>query len=135
VARGRHGAGIAVDPERVRAARLEAGLTLSAVAGDEVSRTFIHQVERGVSRPSIDVLKLIAKRTAKPMNYFVPVGREARIAGAELSTELAIAAELVKSVAASVRLSRADRQKLAAVGYSLRRAMAIAASLGVGPPS
>src|SRR5438094_6409883 len=69
--RGPRGSGQNVDPLRVRQARLEAGLSLAQVAGDDVSRTFIHFVEQGRSRPSIVVLGLIARRTGKPMSYFL----------------------------------------------------------------
>ena len=66
------GSGIAVDPERVREARLEAGLSLAQIARDDVSRTFIHFVETGKSRPSQRILALIARRTGKPISYFNP---------------------------------------------------------------
>jgi transcriptional regulator with XRE-family HTH domain len=62
---------VAVIPERIRQARLERGLSLAQVAGQEVSRAFIHLVEQGVARPSLPVLELIAARTGKPPNYFL----------------------------------------------------------------
>jgi transcriptional regulator with XRE-family HTH domain len=52
---------------RVREARREAGLSLAQLAGDEVSRTFLHFVEHGRSRPAQAVLALIAKRTGRPV--------------------------------------------------------------------
>src|SRR5215470_17888054 len=54
--RGARGSGVPVNPARVREARIEAGLSLAQVAGDDVSRTFIHFVEQGRSRPSQNVL-------------------------------------------------------------------------------
>ena len=65
-----------MDSVRVRQARIEAGLTLAQVAGDEVSRTFIHLVEHGRSRPSKETLALIAKRTG-PANIVRYVERAA----------------------------------------------------------
>src|SRR5690348_3169972 len=59
--RGLRGSGVPVDPARVREARREAGLSLAQLAGDEVSRTFLHFVEHGRSRPSQAVLALIAR--------------------------------------------------------------------------
>lgn len=65
------GKGVAVIPERVRQARLERGMSLAQVAGDDVSRAFIHLVEQGVARPSLRVLELIAQRTGKRPDYFL----------------------------------------------------------------
>jgi len=42
-----------VDPSRILRARIDPRLTLAAVAGAEVSRTFIDQVEGGSARPSL----------------------------------------------------------------------------------
>jgi transcriptional regulator with XRE-family HTH domain len=70
VKRGPRGSGIDVDAARVREARLEAGLSLGQVAGDDVSRTFIHLIEHGRARPSRAVLEIIASRTKKPVAYF-----------------------------------------------------------------
>src|SRR5260370_41872992 len=70
VQRGPRGSGMSVDPARVREARSAAGLSLAQLAGDQVSRTFIHLIEQGRSRPSRNVLALIARRTGKPMVYF-----------------------------------------------------------------
>jgi len=35
-------------------------------------RAFLDQIERGVSHPSMAVLKLIARRTGKPRSQFMP---------------------------------------------------------------
>jgi transcriptional regulator with XRE-family HTH domain len=57
----------------VRQARLEAGLSLSQVAAGKVSRTAIYYVEIGRTQPSIETLRLIARQTEKPIEYFVGV--------------------------------------------------------------
>ena len=124
--RGRGGSGVPVDPDRVAQARREAGLTLSALASGQVSRTFIHQVERGVSRPSVDVLKLIARKTGKPMDYFLRSGRTDGITGAELASELSKALKLVTKVIRTERLGGSTRQSMQLVAISLRRALALA---------
>jgi len=54
--------------------RLQAGLSLAQVAGGDVSRTFLFLVEQGRSRPSKPVLALIARRTGKPVDYFLQTG-------------------------------------------------------------
>lgn len=64
--------GIELRPGSVRQARREAGLTLAQVGGDERSRTAIYLVEVGRSRPTPETLQLIAERTGKPIEYFLP---------------------------------------------------------------
>jgi transcriptional regulator with XRE-family HTH domain len=63
--------GVAVIPERVRQARLEAGLTLAELADGKVSRTAIHLIETGRNRPTLDTLAHIAARTGRPIGYFL----------------------------------------------------------------
>lgn len=57
--------------DRVRAARHEAGLTQGQVAGAELTKGFISQVETGQVRPSIRSLQLIASRLGRPLDYFL----------------------------------------------------------------
>ena len=63
--------GVAVRDGSVAQARQEAGLTLAQVAGDKLSRTAIHLVERGHSRPSMETLRHIAHQTRKPLSFFL----------------------------------------------------------------
>src|SRR5215472_6509421 len=63
--------GIAVRPEAVRQARLDAGLSLAELAGGQVTRAAIHLVETGKMRPSMRTLQLIAQRTGRPVSYFM----------------------------------------------------------------
>ncbi|MGH7776721.1 MAG: tetratricopeptide repeat protein [Candidatus Dormibacterales bacterium] len=63
--------GLPVRPGSVRRARAEAGLSLAQVAAGEVSRTAIHLIETGKSRPSLPTLELIARRTGRPLDYFL----------------------------------------------------------------
>ena len=64
--------GIRIREGSVREARQEAGLSLADVAGDQVSRTAIHLIEHGKVNPSLDTLQHIARRTRKPVSYFLP---------------------------------------------------------------
>jgi len=82
----RRGTGVSIIPERVRQARLECGLSLAQVAGAEVSRAFIHLVERGAARPSLPVLELIAERTGKRPDYFLspPADRSLDLAAVDM---------------------------------------------------
>src|SRR6266568_4101968 len=68
--RGRRGPGISIVPGRVRQARVDSGLSLADLAGAEVSRAFIHQLEQGLARPSLQVLELIAQRTGRSIAFF-----------------------------------------------------------------
>lgn len=120
-----------MDPERVRNARLEAGLTLAAVAGTEVSRTLIHQIERGVTRPSIEVLQLIARRTGRPMEYFVPASQSRRLAVAELVDELTGALKVVSGLITTGKPRARAQEPLHLIERSIRRALALTKGLGM----
>ena len=63
--------GVSVREGSVRQARLEAGLSLADVAGKLVSRTAIHLIEHGRVKPSMETLQHIARRTRKPLDYFL----------------------------------------------------------------
>lgn len=63
--------GVAVIDGSIAQARKEAGLTLAQVAGDKLSRTAIHLVERGRTRPSMETLRQIAHQTRKPLRFFL----------------------------------------------------------------
>jgi len=67
----RKGAGVDVDPVKLREARLAAGLSLAAVAGPELSKASIHLYETGRVRPSRRALELIARRTQRPIESFL----------------------------------------------------------------
>ena len=64
--------GIPIREGSVRQARLEARLSLAQVAADQVSRTAIHHIENGRVKPSLETLRLIARQTRKPIEYFLP---------------------------------------------------------------
>ncbi len=72
--RRRRGVGLEVRPGAVRTARQEAGLSLAAVAGVELTRAAIHRVETGLAKPSLTTLQLIASRTGQPLSYFLAEG-------------------------------------------------------------
>jgi len=118
-----------VDPDRVRRARITAGLTLAEIAGDDVSRTFIHQVERGLARPSAPVLRLIARRTRQPVSYFVK--RPARLAtGRDLTPVLSEAANRVRRFMAVTSLSPTQREAMKLVELALRQGAVVARTIG-----
>jgi DNA-binding XRE family transcriptional regulator len=69
--------GVNVIPQRVRRAREEAGLSLADLADGKLSRTAIHLIEMGRTRPSAETLAHIAARTGRPVGYFL--GGEAEV--------------------------------------------------------
>lgn len=119
-----------VDPARVRQARLDAGLSLAEVAGNDVSRTLIHLIEHGRSRPSERVLRLIARRTGKPVSYFEarPVANQ-EAAPPGLASELATVADHVRRFIRAKRLTRTELQAITLVEVNLHQATALVRSL------
>ena len=78
--------------ERVRTARREAGLSQAALAGDELTKGFISQIESGLVRPSIRSLQHIASRLGRPLDYFLgdePLAATKRAAFHRLAAEAA----------------------------------------------
>jgi tetratricopeptide (TPR) repeat protein/DNA-binding XRE family transcriptional regulator len=63
--------GVTVREGSVEEARREARLTLAQVAGDKLSRTAIHLIEKGRTRPSMETLQQIARQTRKPIEFFL----------------------------------------------------------------
>lgn len=79
--------------ERIRAARQQLGMSQSELAGDELSKGFISQVESGLARPSVRSLQVIAHRLGKPLDYFIgdePLAADKRVAFHALAAEAAL---------------------------------------------
>ncbi|HVH62508.1 MAG TPA: helix-turn-helix transcriptional regulator [Candidatus Dormibacteraeota bacterium] len=112
----------------MRQARLAAGLSLADIARDDVSRTQIHFIEHGRSRPSQRVLELIAERTGRPVSYFVVSGAtESRLAHDEESVarQLSDVAARVRRFGGSKRLTRTEREAVKLLELTLRQAVAL----------
>ncbi len=127
--RGPRGSGISVDPERVREARLKAGLSLAELAGDDVSRTFIHFVERGKSRPSRRVLALIAHRTRKPISFFMAEPSSDAQPSTDLAAEVTRVAKQAQQFATAKRLTTVERETMKLVELTLRQAAKVTKSI------
>ena len=108
-----------MDPIRVREARLEAGLSLAQVAGDDVSRTFIHFVEQGRSRPSKAVLSLIARRTGKPISYFMLPATSKGQPKTGLAAEIAQVAKRIRGFVAVTHLTEVEQQAMKLVELTM----------------
>ena len=57
--------------ERLRQARLEAGLSQRQLAGDRITRNMLSQIENGSAAPSMETLRFLAGRLGKPMSFFL----------------------------------------------------------------
>ena len=118
-----------MDPARVREARLAAGLSLAQVAKQDVSRTFVHLIETGRSRPSRRVLALIARRTGKPISYFIAGSTLEPEQNTDLATDLTRVAGRVRRHALAARLSRSEAEAMKLVELTLHQAAELVKAL------
>jgi transcriptional regulator with XRE-family HTH domain len=70
--------------QRIRRIRIEQGLSLARVVGDDFSRAFLNQVEMGKARPSIRVLRILADRLGTEVEYLL----QGQVAGIERELSL-----------------------------------------------
>ena len=57
--------------EKLKAARLEAGLSQRQLCGDRLTRNMLSQIENGTARPSVGTLEYLAHRLGKPVSAFL----------------------------------------------------------------
>lgn len=57
--------------QKLRQARLEAGLSQRQLCGDEITRNMLSQIENGVARPSMDTLRYLAGRLGKSVSWIL----------------------------------------------------------------
>lgn len=57
--------------QRLKQARLEAGLSQRQLCADIITRNMLSQIENGSARPSMDTLRALSARLNKPMGYFL----------------------------------------------------------------
>ena len=57
--------------EKLRQARLEAGLSQRQLCGEAITRNMLSQIENGSARPSVATLQYLAQRLGKPVGYFL----------------------------------------------------------------
>lgn len=57
--------------EKLRNARIEAGLSQRALCGEIITRNMLSQIEHGTARPSMDTLRELAARLGKPVSFFL----------------------------------------------------------------
>ena len=57
--------------EKLRQARLEAGLSQRQLCGEEVTRNMLSQIENGSAMPSMSTLAYFAQRLGRPVSFFL----------------------------------------------------------------
>lgn len=57
--------------EKLKAARLEAGLSQRQLCGDVITRNMLSQIENGSANPSMATLQYLAQRLDKSVSYFL----------------------------------------------------------------
>ena len=57
--------------QRIKQARLEAGLSQRQLCGEEITRNMLSQIENGSARPSMGTLEYFARRLGKTVSYFL----------------------------------------------------------------
>lgn len=57
--------------EKLRTARLEAGLSQRQLCGDTITRNMLSQIENGTANPSMATLTVLAGRLGKPLGWFL----------------------------------------------------------------
>jgi transcriptional regulator with XRE-family HTH domain len=57
--------------EKLKQARLEAGVSQRQLCGEVITRNMLSRIENGFARPSMDTLRYLAAQLGKPMSYFL----------------------------------------------------------------
>ena len=57
--------------QKLKQARLDAGLSQKALCGDRITRNMLSQIENGSARPSMDTLRYLAGQLGKPLSFFL----------------------------------------------------------------
>ena len=57
--------------QKIKDARLEAGLSQKALCGDVITRNMLSLIESGRAKPSMQTLRYLAEQLGKPISYFL----------------------------------------------------------------
>lgn len=77
--------------DRIKQARLAAGLSQRQLCGDRVTRNMLSLIESGKARPSMDTLDYFAQQLGKPLSYFL--GEDTPVRSTLLQAEQALCAK------------------------------------------
>ena len=56
--------------QKLKQARLDAGLSQRQLCGDTITRNMLSQIENGTAKPSLATLQVLSARLGKPVSYF-----------------------------------------------------------------
>ena len=76
---------------RIRELRRRMGMTQAELAGSDFTKSFISQVEKGQTRPSLRSLQIIAERLNQPISYFLSDEEVSPASSSEAERLLAVA--------------------------------------------
>lgn len=62
--------------EKLKQARLEAGLSQRELCADVITRNMLSQIEHGTAKPSMSTLEYLAERLNKPLSWFLDTQAE-----------------------------------------------------------
>lgn len=57
--------------EKIKAARLAAGMSQRQLCGEEITRNMLSLIENGSARPSMKTLEYLARQLGKPLSFFL----------------------------------------------------------------
>ena len=57
--------------QKLKQARIDAGLSQRQLCGEEITRNMLSLIENGSARPSMDTLRYLAAQLGKPVSYFL----------------------------------------------------------------
>lgn len=111
--------GVNLRPGSVKQARLESGLSLAQLGKGHVTAPAIYLIEAGRTRPSLPTLEHIARRTGKPVEFFLaePAGTaddaqprllelESMVAAGRAADAIALGESLLDRSSSAFRLGR-----------------------------
>jgi len=111
---------VPIIPGRIRQARAERGLSLADLAGAEVSRAFIHQLEQGLARPSLQILEMIAHRTGKSVGFFLSGEASGTGIESDLPSDMVALAKRLERLLGTMEVSESNREAMRLVINNLR---------------
>ena len=56
---------------KIKQLRIDKMMTQKELAGNEITRNMLSQIENGSARPSMDTLRYLAGQLGKPVSYFL----------------------------------------------------------------
>src|SRR5207237_6039590 len=111
--------GVNIRPGAVKQARVESGLSLAQLGKGDVTAPAIYLIETGRTRPSLPTLEHIARRTGKPVEFFLAeptaaadeaqgklIALEAMVADGRNQEAIALGMSLLERGTSAFRLGR-----------------------------